>query len=114
MKTKKELRDEYKLTKLRVGVFQILFLKENKIYLQTTSDLDKAFNSALFQLNAALHLNKDLQNDWTTFGSESFEFKILDELQSDEPITPHQQRIDVKELLEIYKNEMNSNGQLLY
>ena len=80
MKTKKEIRNEYKLIKLRVGVFQIICRKENKIYLETTSDLDKAFNSDLFQLKAGLHLNKDLQSDWDKWGSESFEFKILDEL----------------------------------
>ncbi len=114
MKTRKELKDEYKLMKFRSGIFQIINKNENKIYLQTTFDLDKAFNSDLFQLNAGLHQNKDLQNDWIKFGSESFDLKILDELKSKDTATSDQIRKDLKELLKIHKEEMTIKGQLLY
>lgn len=114
MKTKKEQRNEYKLIKLRPGIFQIIYRKENKIYLETTSDLDKAFNSDIFKLKAGMHSNKDLQNDWNTFGEEEFEFKILDELKLNDTETTLQIRKELKELLEIHKNEMKLKGEKLY
>jgi hypothetical protein len=114
MKTKKELRNEYKLMKFRVGIFQIINKRENKIFLQTTSDMDRAFNSDKFQLNAGMHSNKDLQNDWNKFGPESFEFKILDELTTNDTESPEKIKKDIKELMEIHKNEMQLNGQQLY
>lgn len=114
MKTKKELRDEFKLMKFRMGIFQIINQKEKKIYLQIASDLDRAYNSDIFQLKAGMHSNKELQNDWNKLGSNSFEFKILDELLLDETASPEQLIIDIKELLEIHKDEMKSKGQLLY
>ncbi|MFA7107498.1 MAG: GIY-YIG nuclease family protein [Candidatus Izemoplasmatales bacterium] len=100
--------------KFRMGIFQIINQKEKKIYLQIASDLDRAYNSDIFQLKAGMHSNKELQNDWNKLGSNSFEFKILDELLIDETASPEQLIIDLKELLEIHKDEMKSKGQLLY
>lgn len=97
-----------------MGIFQVINRKENKIYLQTSPDLDKAFNADIFKLNAGMHPNKDLQNDWNDLGSDSFEFEILDELKLNETETPDQIINDLQELLDIYKNEMTSQGQLLY
>lgn len=114
MKTKKELRDEFKLMKFRMGIFQIINQKEKKIYLQIASDIDRAYNSDIFQLKAGMHSNKELQNDWNKSDSESFEFKILDELIIDETASPEQLITDLKELLEIHKEEMKSKGELLY
>jgi hypothetical protein len=77
MKTKKEIRDEYKSMKFRVGIFQIKNKKDDRIFLKTTSDLDRAFNSDLFQLKAGMHSNQQLQSDWNNLGTENFEFKFL-------------------------------------
>ena len=114
MKTKKEFKAEYRLIKLRVGIFQVLNKENNKVYLQTTSDLDRAFNSDIFQLKAGMHSNINLQNDWNQFGSESFEFKILDELKTSDAATPGQTDKDLKSLLELHQNEVKSSGHLLY
>ena len=69
MKTKKEIREEYKLMKFRAGIFQINNKKDNKVFLKTTSDLDRAFNSDLFQLKAGMHSNLELQRDWNNLGA---------------------------------------------
>ena len=63
MKTRKELQNEFKLMKSRAGILQIINRLENKVYLQISSDMDKAFNADIFKLNAGMHSNKDLQND---------------------------------------------------
>ncbi len=82
--------------------------------LQTTSDLDRAYNSDIFQLKAGLHLNKDLQKDWNNLGPEMFEFKEFDELKVKDTDTPIKIKRDLKELLEMHLSELKKNGQLLY
>ena len=114
MKTKKEIRNEYKSMKFRAGIFQIINKKENRIFLKTTSDLDRAFNSDIFQLKAGMHSNKNLQNDWNNLGLEIFEFKIFDELEVKDTETPTGINQDLKELLEMHLTELKKNGQLLY
>ena len=114
MKTKKEDRDAYKSMKFRAGIFQIANKKENRIFLETTSDLDKAFNSDLFQLNAGLHSNQRLQNDWNILGAENFEFKIYDELKIKDTELPTEINKELQKLLKLHLIELKNNGQLLY
>jgi hypothetical protein len=114
MKTKKELKTECKALKFRVGIFQILNKTENKILLQTATDLDRAFNSDVFQLKAGIHSNKALQKDWDHLGPEVFEFATFDELKVKETANPQEINKDLKELLEIHIFELKKNGQLLY
>lgn len=114
MKTKKELKAEYKLMKFRAGIYQIINKLENRIYLQTTLDLDRAFNSDIFQLKSGLHLNKTLQSDWNKLGKEGFEFSIFDELEMDDTATSKEKNKELKLFLEMHLSELKKNGQLLY
>jgi hypothetical protein len=114
MKTKKEIREEYKSMKFRVGIFQITNKKDNRIFLKTTNDIDRAFNSDLFQLKAGMHSNLQLQNDWNNLGQENFEFKIIDELKIKDTKTSTDINQELNNLLEIHQAELKSNGQHLY
>jgi hypothetical protein len=114
MKTKKEIKDEYKSMKFRAGIFQIVNKKDNKIWLNTSTDLDRAYNSDLFQLNAGMHSNNALQEDWNKLGADSFDFGIVDELHIKDGETPTDIKKELKALLEMHLMEMSSQGQLFY
>ena len=114
MKTKKEIRGAYKSMKNRVGIFQIVNKKDNRIFLEITSDIDRAFNSDLFQLKAGMHSHQQLQNDWNNLGTENFEFRIFDELKIKDTLTPANINKELKELLAMYITELKTSGQLLY
>lgn len=114
MKTKKEIRDEYKSMKFKVGIYQIKNKKDDKIFLKTTLDIDRAFNSDLFQLKAGMHSNKQLQSDWNSLGTENFEFTILDELKIKDTETPTDIVQELNELLKMHLSELKSNGQHVY
>jgi hypothetical protein len=114
MNTKKENKNAYKQMKFRVGIYQIKNLQNNKLFLKTSTDLDRAFNSDQFQLKLGNHKNTELQNDWNTFGSANFEFGFFDELKSDETATELKIKTDLKELLELHRDELLKNGILLY
>lgn len=55
MKTKKELRDEYKEMKFKKGVFQIRNTVNKKVYIDSSADLDAIFKRQKFQLNCGNH-----------------------------------------------------------
>jgi hypothetical protein len=84
MKTKKEIKDSYKQMKFKVGVFQIRNIINNKIYVESSTNLVAIWNRHKFQLNSGLHPNTDLQNEWTMFGQEYFVYEILSEIKQDD------------------------------
>ena len=114
MKTKKEMKVAYKSMKFRVGIFQITNKKDDRLFLAITSDLDRAFNSDLFQLKAGIHSNPQLQKDWNNLGAENFEFKIFDELKIKDNDMPADINQELKELLALHLTELKNKGQLLY
>jgi hypothetical protein len=80
---KKELKQLYKETKNEAGVFQIKNTKNQKIFIGSSMNL-KNINGQQFQLNAGMHKNKSLQNDWKEFGGDSFVFEVLETLKEPE------------------------------
>ncbi|MBS1650704.1 MAG: GIY-YIG nuclease family protein [Bacteroidetes bacterium] len=100
--------------KFKVGIFQIKNLKNERLFLQTSEDLERAFNSDNFQLKMGLHSNKELQSDWKILGSDNFEFSILDELKPKETSTASEIKVELKEFLELHRNELLENGKTLY
>ncbi len=84
MKTRKEIKEDYKLLKPKLGVYQIRNLQNGKVYIASSINLGSAENSQLFQLGANSHPNSDLQKDWQSFGAGNFTFEILHELKAPE------------------------------
>lgn len=81
MKTRKELKAEYKEKKFPIGVFQIRNLETGKIFLGSSLNLDAIRNRHLFQLNMGSHRNKALQADWNTYGESKFAFEIIEKIE---------------------------------
>ena len=84
------------------------------LFLAITYDLDRAFNSDLFQLKAGMHSNPQLQKDWNNLGAENFEFKIFDELKIKDTEMLVDINQELKELLEMHLTELKNKGQLFY
>ncbi len=100
--------------KFRAGIFRIKNVKNNKLYLKTSTDLDRAYNSDQFRLKMGLYSNKELQNDWNTFGAGSFEFDAFDELKIKETATESEIKNDLKEFLDLHRMDLLKNGNILY
>lgn len=105
MKTRKEIKEEYKRKKFRIGVFQIRNTVNNKIFVESSMDLVAIWNRQRFQLNAGNHHNTALQKDWIEFGADSFKYEILEEIeQKDEALIDYNK--EVKELEIMYIEEL--------
>lgn len=80
-KDRKILKSKYKQTSRQMGVFQIRNLLNERVLIASGLDLPGVMNRHRFQLTSGIHQNSRLQADWNQFGSESFAFEILDQLE---------------------------------
>ncbi|MGI6091669.1 MAG: GIY-YIG nuclease family protein [Veillonellaceae bacterium] len=83
MDRKKQLKLEYKETPRPMGVFQIKNNANGKIFIDSSMNLPGSFNGQRFQLNMNGHSNKQLQQDWNTYGPDVFTFEILEKINPD-------------------------------
>lgn len=104
MDRKKALKNQYKQTLRPMGVFQIRNLRNEKVLIGSTLNLDGIFNRHLFQLKMGSHPNKDLQKDWNILGKENFSFEVLEELFPRENLDP-QKELEFLENLWLEKTE---------
>jgi hypothetical protein len=83
-KSKKELTNAYKQKQFKVGIYQIRNKINNKIFLESSVNLDAIWNRNHIQLKFGTHQNKELQKDWNEIGPEHFVFEIVSEIQQKE------------------------------
>lgn len=114
MKSKKEIREQFKTMKFRAGIAGIRNKMNQKIYPIISPDLDRAHNSDVFQLKAGMHKNAALQNDWNELGTDAFEMVIIDELNVSDSSTAAEIEKELKELLEMHLSEFNKKDILIY
>lgn len=78
MKTKKEIKREYKEREKIAGVFQVKNIANGKVLLGSSLNLDGPLNSHRFMLEIGSHRNKVLQQEWNEYGPDKFVFEILE------------------------------------
>ncbi len=88
MKTRKELKEEYKQMKFKMGVFQIKNVVSGKLFIGSSLDLIAIWHAQKLQLDIGIHPNSELQKDWKEFGAENFSYEIIEEIKQpdDKPI----------------------------
>ena len=85
MKSQKQIKEEYKFKKFKMGVFQIRNTVNGKIYVGSSLNLDAIWNRNKMELNFGNHRNSILQSEWKQFGERNFTYEILAEVvQKDE------------------------------
>jgi hypothetical protein len=113
MNDRKELIRKYKQTPLPMGVFQVRNTQNGKILAGKSKALDTKYNSILFQLKMGSFPNKELQNDFVTFGEAVFVYKILDRLEpKDDPLYNYDD--DLKTLEELWLDKLQPYGEKGY
>ncbi|HMG14272.1 MAG TPA: GIY-YIG nuclease family protein [Saprospiraceae bacterium] len=113
MKSKKELQEEYKQLKFRIGVFQIRNTVNNKILVEGSVNLDAIWNRHRSSLRFGGHTVEKLQKDWNEYGEDQFCFEVLAEIdQEDTSIKDY--RKEVKKLEEMFVEELQPFGDKGY
>ncbi len=78
VKSKQEIKREYKERKKPAGVFQVKNTRNGKVLLGSSLNLEGPLNSHKFMLTIGKHRNEALQKDWNTYGPEAFVFEVLE------------------------------------
>ena len=78
MKTRKEMKREYKERKKPAGLFQVKNTANGKVLLGSSLNLEGPLNSHKFMLQIGRHRNEALQKEWNEFGPDKFVFEILE------------------------------------
>lgn len=113
MKAQKDLKEEYKQKKTKMGVFQIKNSVNGKILVGSGLNLDAIWNRNRMELNFGSHRNAALQADWKEFGENKFDFEILSEIQEKEGETINYNQ-EVKKLEEMFLEELMPFGDKGY
>lgn len=106
MKSKKELKEEYKQMKFPMGVFQIRNIRNHMILIDHSADMESKWNRHKMELKFGNHRNKGLQKDWNAYGEENFVFEVLSELKPSENENINYKK-ELKALQDIVIEEQN-------
>jgi len=79
--SRKDIVREYKERRKPAGIYQIKNTVNGRFLLGSSINLEGVLNSQRFKLSAGMHPNKVLQQEWNTFGTDKFSFKILESVQ---------------------------------
>jgi frataxin-like iron-binding protein CyaY len=101
LKTRKELKEEYKQMKFKMGVFQIKNKINGKVFIDSSTDLKAIWFAQKLQLDTGIHQNNDLQRDWKELGAENFIYEILEEIkqEDDKPVDNNKELKKLKEMI---------------
>jgi group I intron endonuclease len=60
------------------GIYYIKNIQNSKIYIGGSTEISRRIRDHKYRLRGNKHENISLQNDWNTYGENSFEFGILE------------------------------------
>ncbi|MGA3286882.1 MAG: DUF2087 domain-containing protein [Bacteroidota bacterium] len=78
VKTKQDIKREYKERKIPAGIFQVKNSVNGKVLLGSSLNLEGPLNSHKFMLKIGRHRNEALQKEWNEYGPDKFVFEILE------------------------------------
>jgi hypothetical protein len=101
---RKALIREYKNNPPEMGVYQIKNRLNGKVLIGTSKNLTGILNRFRTELKLGGCRNIDLQKEWNSFGSEAFEFEVLEVLEHmDDPVYDAAKDLKVLETLWLEK-----------
>ena len=86
MRSRQDIKREYKERKKPAGVFQVKNTINGKVLLGSSLNLEGPLNSHKFMLSIGRHRNEALQKEWNQYGADKFVFEVLEEVKvKDDP-----------------------------
>lgn len=110
---KKSAIREYKMSHRPMGVFQIRNRSNDRVFVDSSTNIPGKINRHKFALNAGSHASKALQADWNMLGESEFEFETL------EPVEPRDDQnydytADIKILEDLWLEKLEPYGESGY
>ncbi len=106
---KAEMKKAYKQSKRSMGVYRIMDLQKNKVYIGFAIDLEARFNRHRAELKFGSHRNKELQEAWNSYGGSALKFEILDVLEQKEGLQANPDE-ELQVLTEMWIQKLEKTG----
>ncbi len=114
MDRRRELKQQYKMTKPDMGLFIVRCNENNKVFLQATQDMRTVKAGILVRLESGMHPNRELQKEWKEFGGDSFCMEILEVLPYESDASKTDYSDDLKLLQSMWEEQLQKDGKQLY
>jgi len=95
--------------KTQMGVFIIKNNKNNMVYVDVSTDIEKILNRYKFELRMGSSRIKEMQKDWTNYGEQAFSFEVLDTIKRDENNENRNYSEDLKTLKMLCMDKLKEN-----
>jgi len=113
LKSKKDIKREYKEQQKPAGIFSIRNISNGKVLIGSSLNLEGSLNRHKFMLSTNQHTNRKLQQDWNEYGSDKFLFETLEIIEVNE-----EAGFNIKDELtlleQIWLEKLNSFGDKRY
>ena len=73
------------------GVYQIINMKNNKMYVGSSKNIENRWKKHIYDLNNKTHHNKHLQNAWNKYSEENFEFEVIEYVSNETRLIEREQ-----------------------
>jgi hypothetical protein len=113
MKTRKELKQDYRNLKPPMGVFVIRNLTNGRFLLHASLNLTGGMNRLKVEITPSTAPNVELLRDWKTMGPEAFEIRVLDVLEPRD-VPGWDPKDDLKELKALWQARLLAEGGTPY
>jgi hypothetical protein len=107
---RKELIAQYKEREITGGVYLLKNTRGGKSALNSTTDMRGSRNRFDFARRTGSCVDKRIQDDWTRFGPDSYEFEVLDEVTKGAERSMKEFEADVAALKELWSEKLSGGG----
>lgn len=97
----------YKEKKVVSGIYAVRCLPPGQVWLGRAPDLATIQSRLWFTLRQGGHPHRLLQEAWSSYGAEAFEFEIIERIEDDEPAYARERRL--KERLEHWLQRLQAS-----
>lgn len=100
-----------------IGIYKIENKINKKVYIGQSVDIHKRWNAHRSELTRGVHYNDYLQRSWNKYGSDNFEFSVIEECKEDELDNREIYWIDFYKSCEEnfgYNSQIGGAGDVLY
>lgn len=106
-RTRSALKKQYRETPPPMGVYAIRCLSSGRVIVEASMNVHAAMNRARFELDRKSYRDRQLQQDWLTFGPDHCRFEIIDLVKPrDDPAFDH--KAELAGLLAMWREELGA------
>jgi hypothetical protein len=107
------LKQQYRDTKSRAGVYAIRNLVTGRALVAGSTNVEGALNRHRFELRQQSHRNTLLSHEWSLHGESSFQFEILDMVKPRDGMVLDVAH-ELAELVALWRQEIACDGERGY